>query len=205
MRTWHVLWSVYKFLCSFTKKWNVFCKSLVTILFCYQETTSLLKRLTTLDDLQIGPNFSETNDLEEPVSITGLETFTLGYKVCSFLVPISSFCLLLYICTFAALLIMNLLEFLCLLIVFSEYHWIHELTSFCGFQVRWPLSLVISRKALTRYQLIFRFLFHCKHVNRQLCAAWQVHQVCSLQSLAWLPSNNSFRQLWFLMWMHLLL
>lgn len=118
MRTWHVLWSVYKFLCSFTKKWNVFCKSLVTILFCYQETTSLLKRLTTLDDLQIGPNFSETNDLEEPVSITGLETFTLGYKVCSFLGPISSFCLLLYICTFAALLIMNLLEFLCLLIVF---------------------------------------------------------------------------------------
>lgn len=73
----------------------------------------MLKRLTTLDDLQIGPNFSETNDLEEPVSITGLETFTLGYKVCSFLVPISSF-----ICTFAALLIMNLLEFLCLLIVF---------------------------------------------------------------------------------------
>ncbi|KAK2974294.1 hypothetical protein RJ640_016780, partial [Escallonia rubra] len=42
--------------------------------------------------------------------------------------------------------------------------------------VQWPLSLVISRKALTKYQLIFRFLFHCKHVNRQLCGAWQVHQ-----------------------------
>lgn len=45
------------------------------------------------------------------------------------------------------------------------------------FQVRWPLSLVISRKSLTKYQLIFHSLFHCKHVNRQLCAAWQLHQV----------------------------
>ncbi|CAK9146768.1 unnamed protein product [Ilex paraguariensis] len=43
-------------------------------------------------------------------------------------------------------------------------------------QVQWPLSLVISRKTLTKYQLIFRFLFSCKHVNRQLCGAWQVHQ-----------------------------
>ncbi|CAH1435913.1 unnamed protein product [Lactuca virosa] len=45
-----------------------------------------------------------------------------------------------------------------------------------NYKVQWPLSLVISRKALTKYQLIFRFLFHCKHVHRQLCAAWQLHQ-----------------------------
>ncbi|KAH9541682.1 hypothetical protein CY35_14G078000 [Sphagnum magellanicum] len=45
------------------------------------------------------------------------------------------------------------------------------------YKVRWPLSLVISRKALTKYQLIFRHLFHCKHVERQLCATWQLHQV----------------------------
>lgn len=44
-------------------------------------------------------------------------------------------------------------------------------------QVRWPVSLVLSRRALTKYQLIFRHLFHCKHVKRQLCAAWQIHQV----------------------------
>ncbi|MBA0641871.1 hypothetical protein Goklo_026364, partial [Gossypium klotzschianum] len=42
--------------------------------------------------------------------------------------------------------------------------------------IQWPLSIVISRKALTKYQLIFRFLFHCKHVERQLCGAWQMHQ-----------------------------
>ncbi|CAN6173861.1 unnamed protein product [Urochloa humidicola] len=52
------------------------------------------------------------------------------------------------------------------------------LETFClSNKVQWPLSLVISRKALTKYQLIFRLLFHCKHVSRQLCAAWQVQQV----------------------------
>ncbi|KAI4305390.1 hypothetical protein L6164_028760 [Bauhinia variegata] len=45
-----------------------------------------------------------------------------------------------------------------------------------SYKVQWPLSIVLSRKALEKYQLIFRFLFHCKHVDRQLCGAWQVHQ-----------------------------
>ncbi|KAK7846779.1 gamma-tubulin complex component 2 [Quercus suber] len=91
-------------------------------LTCCVERSSLLKRLGALKDLEASRTFSDGNDLEEPVSITGLETFSLSYKV------------------------------------------------------QWPLSIVISRKALTKYQLIFRFLFHCKHVDRQLCGAWQVHQ-----------------------------
>ncbi|KAF5948218.1 hypothetical protein HYC85_014175 [Camellia sinensis] len=89
-------------------------------LTCCVERSSLIKRLCTLKDLEINQTVCDTSDLEEPVSITGLETFSLSYKV------------------------------------------------------HWPLSLVISRKALTKYQLIFRFLFHCKHVDRQLCGAWQV-------------------------------
>eukprot|EP00516_Mucochytrium_quahogii_P003975 CAMPEP_0203759020 /NCGR_PEP_ID=MMETSP0098-20131031/11951_1 /ASSEMBLY_ACC=CAM_ASM_000208 /TAXON_ID=96639 /ORGANISM=" , Strain NY0313808BC1" /LENGTH=1021 /DNA_ID=CAMNT_0050651747 /DNA_START=232 /DNA_END=3294 /DNA_ORIENTATION=+ len=44
------------------------------------------------------------------------------------------------------------------------------------FKVRWPLSLVLSRQALTKYQLIFRHLFFCKHVERQLCTTWLAHQ-----------------------------
>ncbi|KAL8206166.1 hypothetical protein R6Q57_009717 [Mikania cordata] len=86
---------------------------------CSVDTCSLLKRLSTLKDLQTDETVAET---EKPLSVTGVETFSVNYKV------------------------------------------------------QWPLSLVISRKALTKYQLIFRFLFHCKHVHRQLCAAWQVHQ-----------------------------
>ncbi|KAL7109554.1 hypothetical protein ACP275_06G182500 [Erythranthe tilingii] len=91
-------------------------------LTCCVERTTLMKRLSTLKDLQTSQIVSSSSDIEEPVSITGLETFSLSFKV------------------------------------------------------QWPLSLVISRKALTKYQLIFRFLFHCKNVNRQLCAAWQLHQ-----------------------------
>lgn len=89
---------------------------------CSVDTCSLLKRLSTLKDLQMGETVPETDALEESLTITGVETFSVNYKV------------------------------------------------------QWPLSLVISRKALTKYQLIFRFLFHCKHVHRQLCAAWQLHQ-----------------------------
>ncbi|KAL4578672.1 hypothetical protein LXL04_014801 [Taraxacum kok-saghyz] len=95
---------------------------------CSVDTGSLIKRLSTLKDLQkgetkISESLSETtNDVLDEPMITGMETFSVNYKV------------------------------------------------------QWPLSLVISKKALTKYQLIFRFLFHCKHVHRQLCAAWQLHQ-----------------------------
>ncbi|XP_028777273.1 gamma-tubulin complex component 2 [Neltuma alba] len=91
-------------------------------LTCVVERSSLLKRLGSIKGPEFSNSSSVSDDLEEPVSITGLETFSLSYKV------------------------------------------------------RWPLSIVLSRKALTKYQLIFRFLFHCKHVDRQLCGAWQVHQ-----------------------------
>ncbi|KAK9082686.1 hypothetical protein Scep_029157 [Stephania cephalantha] len=91
-------------------------------LMCCVERISLLKRLGTLKDIEVKVPAADGDDLEDPISITGLETFSLSYKV------------------------------------------------------QWPLSIVISRKALTKYQLIFRLLFHCKHVNRQLCGAWQVHQ-----------------------------
>nr|CAB3267375.1 gamma-tubulin complex component 2 [Phallusia mammillata] len=40
------------------------------------------------------------------------------------------------------------------------------------YTVHWPLSLVISRKALTKYQMLFRHLFYCKHVERQLRNVW---------------------------------
>eukprot|EP00127_Corallochytrium_limacisporum_P004564 Clim_evm4s168 gene=Clim_evmTU4s168 len=38
--------------------------------------------------------------------------------------------------------------------------------------VSWPKSLVVHQRALTKYKLLFRQLFHCKHVERQLCQIW---------------------------------
>ena len=45
------------------------------------------------------------------------------------------------------------------------------------YTVKWPLSLVISRKALFKYQMLFRHIFHCKLVERQLCATWTCQKV----------------------------
>ncbi|KAI8393950.1 Spc98 family-domain-containing protein [Radiomyces spectabilis] len=40
------------------------------------------------------------------------------------------------------------------------------------YTVTFPLSLVISRKALTKYQLLFRHLLYLKHAEDLLCATW---------------------------------
>ncbi|CAO3622233.1 unnamed protein product [Cunninghamella blakesleeana] len=40
------------------------------------------------------------------------------------------------------------------------------------YKVTFPLSLVISRKALTKYQLLFRHLLYLKHVEDLLCKTW---------------------------------
>jgi gamma-tubulin complex component 2 len=44
------------------------------------------------------------------------------------------------------------------------------------YHVPWPLSLVISRKAINKYQLIFRHLLYQKYVEASLDKAWSMHQ-----------------------------
>ncbi|KAF8269440.1 Spc98 family-domain-containing protein [Lactarius quietus] len=44
------------------------------------------------------------------------------------------------------------------------------------FNVKFPLSLVISRRTVLRYQLLFRFLLHLKHVEQALSAMWLEQQ-----------------------------
>ena len=51
--------------------------------------------------------------------------------------------------------------------------------------VQWPLSLILNRKVLFKYQMLFRHLFHCLYAERQLCKAWTGHRVgkaCSLRA-----------------------
>jgi gamma-tubulin complex component 2 len=40
------------------------------------------------------------------------------------------------------------------------------------YTVKFPLSLVLSRKTILRYQLIFRFLLHLKHLEQNLGNMW---------------------------------
>ncbi|XP_044592328.1 gamma-tubulin complex component 2-like isoform X2 [Cotesia glomerata] len=41
-----------------------------------------------------------------------------------------------------------------------------------NYEVKWPVSLVINRKAIACYQMLFRHLFNCKHIERLLCRVW---------------------------------
>jgi len=41
-----------------------------------------------------------------------------------------------------------------------------------GYQVEWPVSLVLNHKALAQYQMLFRHFFYCKHIERLLSGVW---------------------------------
>ncbi|CAM9305941.1 unnamed protein product, partial [Lampetra planeri] len=63
--------------------------------------------------------------------------------------------------------------------------------------VKWPLSLIINRKALTRYQMLFRHMFYCKHVERLLCNVWisnKDSRQYSLHSAKWFSAAFALRQ-----------
>ncbi|XP_078583953.1 gamma-tubulin complex component 2-like [Branchiostoma floridae x Branchiostoma japonicum] len=64
------------------------------------------------------------------------------------------------------------------------------------YEVKWPLSLIINRKALTRYQMLFRHLFYAKHVERQLCNMWlnsKTAKQYNLQSPRWYAAAFALR------------
>ncbi|KAK0461793.1 gamma-tubulin complex, DGRIP84/SPC97 component [Desarmillaria tabescens] len=44
------------------------------------------------------------------------------------------------------------------------------------YNVKFPLSLVISRKTVLRYQLLFRFLLNLKHAEQSLSSVWIDHK-----------------------------
>ncbi|KAM7306256.1 gamma-tubulin complex component 2 isoform X1 [Ixodes scapularis] len=41
-----------------------------------------------------------------------------------------------------------------------------------NYEVNWPLNLVLSTTSLGCYQMVFRYLFYCTHVERMLSKAW---------------------------------
>lgn len=44
------------------------------------------------------------------------------------------------------------------------------------YKVRWPLTLILSHRSITKYQLIFRHLLSCKYVERNLENLWLTQQ-----------------------------
>ncbi|XP_072013299.1 gamma-tubulin complex component 2-like [Amphiura filiformis] len=79
----------------------------------------------------------------------------------------------------------------------TEIH-LSTLESFSfDYVVRWPESLILSRKALTRYQMLFRHLFYCKHVERTICNVWILNKAAkqyTLHSSKWYAAAFALRQ-----------
>ncbi|XP_074030590.1 gamma-tubulin complex component 2 isoform X2 [Leptinotarsa decemlineata] len=46
-----------------------------------------------------------------------------------------------------------------------------------SYEVHWPLSLILNRKSLACYQMIFRHLFFCKYIERMICQVWKSNKV----------------------------
>lgn len=63
-----------------------------------------------------------------------------------------------------------------------------------GYDVQWPVSLVLNRKSLACYQMLLRHLFYCKHVERRLCNAWIATKVKKAAFFANFASSFALRQ-----------
>ncbi|EGR31712.1 hypothetical protein IMG5_103560 [Ichthyophthirius multifiliis] len=62
------------------------------------------------------------------------------------------------------------------------------------YNVKWPLNLILNRKTLTKYQLLFRHLFQFKIVERNLCKTW-----IFIQSAKELNLINFFKKSYYLL------
>ena len=51
-----------------------------------------------------------------------------------------------------------------------------------GYDVQWPISLILNRRSLAMYQMLFRHLFYCKHVEKLLSNVWITTKVEFLAS-----------------------
>ena len=46
-----------------------------------------------------------------------------------------------------------------------------------GYDVQWPISLILNRKSLACYQMLLRHLFYCKHVEKLISNVWLTTKV----------------------------
>ncbi|KAL5962243.1 Gamma-tubulin complex component 2 [Taenia solium] len=61
------------------------------------------------------------------------------------------------------------------------------------YKVEWPTALVINRLVIDRYQMLFRHLFYCRHVERHLSTSWAMRKAARRATAAGaLAFNNAF-------------
>ena len=60
------------------------------------------------------------------------------------------------------------------------------------YKVAWPTSIVLSRRAITKYQLLSRLLYFSKHVERRVLVSWVGHQSTKVRVVFFFVIRCSF-------------
>ncbi|XP_034120868.1 gamma-tubulin complex component 2 homolog [Drosophila guanche] len=55
-----------------------------------------------------------------------------------------------------------------------------------SYEAKWPCSIVLNHIAISKYQMLFRQLFYCKHAERQICKIWKLNHA---------PKDRSYAEL----------
>ncbi|KAK8785899.1 hypothetical protein V5799_007733 [Amblyomma americanum] len=63
-----------------------------------------------------------------------------------------------------------------------------------NYDVEWPLNLVLTTSSLGCYQMVFRYLFYCTHVERMLSKVWVHDKGAKLRSAAYPVAAFGLRQ-----------
>lgn len=63
-----------------------------------------------------------------------------------------------------------------------------------NYDVEWPLNLVLTTSSLGCYQMVFRYLFYCMHVERMLSKVWVHDKGAKLRSAAYPVAAFGLRQ-----------
>lgn len=58
-----------------------------------------------------------------------------------------------------------------------------------GYKAKWPISIVLNQTTISKYQILFRLLYFCKHVERQLHKQWS----CGMRKIR-VGEVNSFKR-----------
>ena len=63
-----------------------------------------------------------------------------------------------------------------------------------GYDVQWPISLILNRKSLACYQMLLRHLLYCKHVEKLLTNVWITTKVLKTDTSSMYLTSLALKQ-----------
>jgi len=78
-------------------------------------------------------------------------------------------------------------------LVFFYFDGILVVEGFClDWKATWPISLIFSDRALSKYKFLFRHLFYCKYVESRLAHAWMLQNEAVFSKVTAILAPSAF-------------